>query len=220
MTRSYIELSHCQPIASGNNRDVFAHPDDPDLLIKVVKPEAYARRATRRAGVRTGFRRFRQYLPFLRECQEHIVSRLDAGGVPDFVQTVVGFVDTDRGLGLVVRAERDRSGAYARTLAKLVAEGAYDAEAQQAVERYLAAFQASDVIVTDMGAKNLVYAWSEKHGAHFVLIDGYGEKNFIPFNSLFKWFLRRSQRKRVRRFRLSLARAIRKREEALAARSA
>jgi hypothetical protein len=215
MLRGCIQLNQCTPIASGNNRDVFAHPDDPALLIKTIKPDAYARRAARGARWTTHcFRRYKQYLSFLRECQEHIVSRLHPDGIPDFVHAVVGFVDTDRGLGLVFRAERDRSGAYAKTLANLIAEGLYDEEARQALDRFTCSFLASSVIVTDLGTKNLVYAYDVDHGQHFVLIDGYGEKNFIPINSLFKWFHRRTQRKRVMRLGKAIARAIRQRDEA------
>ena len=203
-----ILLNHLKPIASGNNRDVFAHPDDADLLIKTIKPEALEKRSSPDAHwtKRLFRRRFRHYQNFLRECQEHLVSRLDPDKIPDFVHTVVGFVDTDRGLGLVTRAERDKSGNYATTLAKLIAEGLYDDEAKQAMEKFNQAFLQSDVIITDLGQGNLVYAYSEERGYHFVVIDGFGEKNLIPFNSWFRWCHQRSKRKRVIRITNSIKR--------------
>jgi hypothetical protein len=216
MTRKRLLLNHLTPIASGNNRDVFVHPEDAGLLVKTVRSDALEKRSSPDAHwTKRLFRRYRHYQTFLRECQEHIVSRLDEAGVPGFVHTVVGFVDTDRGLGLVARAERDRSGAYAKTLAKLIAEGLYDDEAKRAMEDFKEAFLRSDVIITDLGHGNLVYAYEEGRGNHFVVIDGFGEKNLIPFNSWFRWCHRRSKRKRVARLGNSVARAIRRREDAL-----
>lgn len=209
-----IQLSRCTPIASGNNRDVFAHPQDPDLLIKTVKPEAWARRSVPGTfGPKRWFRRYKQYLPFLRECQEHIASHLDGDLLPGFVQTLVGFVETDRGLGLVYRAERNRSGAYAQTLAKLIAAGLFDEEARRALDTCLQSFLASNVIITGLDTNNLVYAYSEERGAHFVIIDGYGEKNLIPFNSISTWCNRRNKRKRIMSLRHAVAQAIRRRED-------
>lgn len=215
MTRSPIILSHLEPIASGNNRDVFAHPEDADLLIKTVKPEVLERRSGREAPWRKRlFRRYRQYQTFLRECQEHVVSRLDAGGIPHFVHTIVGFVDTDRGLGLVTMAERDHSGAYAKTLLEMIEEGLLDEQAERALEEFKNAFLHSDVIITDLGLGNLVYSYNEKSGPRFVLIDGYGEKNIIPFNSAFKWCHMRSKRKRLNRLTRAVARNIARCENA------
>lgn len=205
-----ILLNHLTPIASGNNRDVFVHPENADLVIKTVKPEALEKRSSPDAHwTKRLFRRYRHYQNFLRECQEHIVSRLDPAKIPDFVHTVVGFVDTDRGLGLVTRAERDKAGNYAKTLAKLIDEGLYDDEAKRAMERFLQAFLESDVIITDLGHGNLVYAYSEGRGNHFVVIDGFGEKNLIPFNSWFRWCRQRSKRKRV----IRIGNSIKRRED-------
>lgn len=209
MIRQRILLSHLTPIASGNNRDVYAHPEDADLLIKTVKPEVMERRAGPDAHwSKRLFRRYRYYQTFLRECQEHIVSHLDAAGIPDFMHTVVGFVETDRGLGLVTKAERDPSGNYAKTLAKLIEEGLYDDTARQALERFKQRFLESDVILTDLGLKNLVYAYTDGRDPRFVAIDGYGEKNLIPFNSSFRWCNLRSKRKRVTRLGRTVERTL------------
>jgi hypothetical protein len=214
MIRQLIVLSHLTPIAGGNNRDVFAHPDDADLLIKTVKPTALEKRSSPDAHwTKRLFRRYKHYHTFLRECQEHIACRLDNKGIPDFVHTVVGFVDTDRGLGLVTRAERDQSGAYAMPLAKLIADGLFDLQAREALEKLKRSFLESAVIVTDFSLKNLVYAYHETRGHHFVVIDGYGEKNIIPFNSTFKWCNLRSKRKRVARLDLAVQREINRRNQ-------
>jgi PhoP regulatory network protein YrbL len=215
MTQKTILLSHLTPIASGNNRDVFAHPTDAELLIKTLRPDALEKRVS--PGVpwkKYLFRRYRQYQTFLRECQEHIVSHLDANGLPDFVHTIIGFVETDRGLGLVSKAERDRSGVYARTLYQIIEEGLFDNEAQTALEKFKQTFLISSVIVTDLGLRNLVYSYTQEKGSYFVVIDGYGEKNIIPLNSMFRWCHMRSKRKRLIRLARGVQRTLDLRKKA------
>lgn len=209
MIHQRILLNHLTPIASGNNRDVFSHPDDADLLIKTVKREVLEKRNSPDASWNKRlFRRYKHYQNFLRECQEHLVSRLDEYGLTDFVHTVVGFVDTDRGVGFVTRAERDQSGGYAKTLLKLIEEDRFDDEARRAFERFKEDFLASPVIVTDLSTRNIVYSYSGPNGPRFVLIDGFGEKNLIPFNSAFRWCHMRSKRKRLMRLVKAIQRAI------------
>lgn len=205
MPRPILQLRHLTPLASGNNRDVFVHPHDPDLLVKTMKEG----NEERKKGSKTAspFRRYRQYITFLRECEEHIAAQFDPHGAPAFLQAVVGFADTDRGLGLVTKAERDASGAYAKTLQQLISQNAYDPTAQEALEDFIKQFAASRVIVTDLSIRNLVYSITDSEQPHFVLIDGYGEKNLIPFNSFSAWCHQRSKDKRIKRLRLAIARA-------------
>ncbi len=209
-----LHLGHLKPIASGNNRDVFAHPDDPELIIKIIKPATIDKHSGADASWKKNqFRRFKHYHTFLRECEEHIASHLDPGGKPDFTHTVVGFVTTDLGLGLVTKAERGADGGYARTLADLIARGSFDDEAREALEQFKHDFFESGVIITDVNLRNLVYSHHPEKGSRFVVIDGYGEKNIIPFNSIFKWCHRRSKRKRVNRLTRAVARELLRREK-------
>lgn len=207
MNKTTLALASHKPIASGNNRDVFAHPENPEWVIKTSKARAWASNPDLPWRKRL-FRRYRYYNTFLRECQEHIVGRLDGQPAPTFLHTVIGFVDTDLGLGLVTRAERDRSGAYAKTLLQLIKDGEYDAEAQAAFKRFIADFLASDVIITDLGMKNILYAYGNDLGFHFVAIDGFGEKNILPFNSLFRFCNQRSKQKRIKRLGLAVQAAV------------
>lgn len=205
MPRPLLQLRHLTPLASGNNRDVFVHPHDPELLIKTMKGDMIERK--QRGKSHNRFRRYHHYVTFLRECEEHIAAQFDPNGPPHFMQAIVGFVDTDRGLGFVTKAERDVSGSYAKTLQQLINQHSFDSDAQKALEQFIEAFLASRVIVTDLSIKNLVYSYTDSDQPHFVLIDGYGEKNFIPFNSLSAWCHQRSKTKRVKRLRLAIQRA-------------
>ena len=206
-----IYLKNATPVASGNNREVFLHPDDPGLLIKTMKQESIDKHSgTDAPWTKKLFRRYKHHITFLRECQEHIVSRLDLGKPPYYLHSIVGFVDTDRGLGLVTRAVLDRTGNHAKNLQYLLKNGLFDDEARAAFDRFKADFIESRVIVTDMGMRNLLYAYNEVLGPHFVIIDGYGEKNLIPFNSLSPWCNRRSKKKRFARLERAITRETNK----------
>jgi hypothetical protein len=209
MCKDFIDLSQEIPIASGNNRIVFKHPYAPDLIIKIVKMELIRKREGEGSSwTKARFRRYRIYTNYLRECQEHIVSRLESGGVPSFMQRFVGFVDTDQGLGLVTFAEKDASGNYAKTLVHLIENDSFDEIARKALDDFIQEFYKSKVIVTDLSAKNLVYSYRDINKPQFVLIDGYGEKNLIPFNSFCSWCHQRSKTKRVNRFFKALSKLI------------
>jgi len=198
---SRLSLKEQTPIASGKLRLVYSHPNDSDLLIKVYRPSVVAKWNHAIPWWKRPFRRFKYYIYFVREVQEHIAARLSECQRPKLVQTVVGFVDTDFGLGLVTQAERNRAGELAPTLYQLVHAGAFDDSVRKAFEAFAQSLLSSAVIVGDIHAKNLVYSFDETHGEHFVIIDGLGEKNWFPVNSLSPIINRHSKLRRIRRLR-------------------
>src|SRR5690606_15701088 len=69
---------------------------------------------------------------------------------------------------------------------------------------------ASPVILADLHAFHLVYAWSRERGDHFVLIDGVGRKNLIPLNQLSRLVHRHTKRRRIARLRRAVERLVAK----------
>lgn len=63
---------------------------------------------------------------------------------------------------------------------KLLVERRFDDEARAALDRYIVELLKSNIVVADMHAGNLVYAYNETEGNHFVLIDGIGATTLIP----------------------------------------
>lgn len=211
MTRTFA-LSDRKPLASGSTRAIYVHPDDADLLIKVMRPEIIDQRYGSGRPWYKGQRRYRHFISYLREVREEIALRAQCGGRhPKCLQKVVGFVDTDLGLGLVVEAVRDKGGALAVPLPKLIQQGRFDDRAQADLEACLAELLDLPVVIGDLHGANLVYAWNEEHGNHFVLIDGVGCKTLIPVNRLSQMINRYSKRRMFERLmtrvRASAARA-------------
>ena len=80
-----------------------------------------------------------------------------------------------------------------------VAQGNDGCEA--AVERFLNGLLESDLVVSDLHERNIVYACGPDRARTFVMIDGLGCSNLLLFKSWFRSVNRRSKEKRVARLR-------------------
>jgi hypothetical protein len=200
-----LQFAHTKPLASGRMRWVFRHPEHPQWLVKVIRPDAIDERWGSGLPWYKFNRRFRQYISFVREIEEYVAAYTKHGGSVPFLQKIIGLEDTDYGLGLVMEAALDTSGNLAPTLWKMVKNQQFDAEAQLALERFFEQILASDVMIADLHPGNLVYAVTPQGGHQFVMIDGLGLSTLIPFKLLSKRLNRRSKIRRIRRLRERIA---------------
>jgi len=176
-------LKDAEVIAAGSTRNVYRHPDDPNLLIKVIRPSAIEERFERRRPwykVKLKRRRYRHLIAYLREIREQIAVHAVGGEHPPFLQKIVGVVETDMGMGFVVEAVRARDGNYAPTVAELIRRGEMDRAAWEKLGKFFEDLTKSPVIVADLHPSNVVLGYTPERGDHFVLIDGIGFKNIIP----------------------------------------
>ncbi|MEN8772085.1 MAG: YrbL family protein [Akkermansiaceae bacterium] len=191
-----LHLKDTEPLAKGNNRLVFQHPDHHELLIKVVSEAFMTRRFGPHAKWYKKRRRARQYLSYLREVEEYLVQRAHNETSAQYFQIIHGFAETDHGLGIVTTAVRGPDGALAPPLAKLIASGCFNKNLQSDLETILTHILESHLIISDLNLGNLVH-----NGEHFVLIDGVGNNNPIPFKVISPWLNRRSKLGRFERLR-------------------
>lgn len=203
----FLRLREYEPIASGALRYVFQHPHIPELLVKVIRPPAVEHYQRQQSWWQKPFRRYQHFSHLLREVREHFVSRLAVDQAPSLLQNLVGFVDTDYGLGTMVVAERSRHGGLAPTLQDLVESGLYDDQVAHNFEVFTQRFLNSKIIAMDLNPANLVYAFREDRGDYFSIIDGLGEKTLIPIHSLSPFFNRRCKQRRIDRLRAFIAAA-------------
>ena len=199
-----INLSNRQPIAQGKQRFVFIHPDQPDLIIKVIRPDAADRAWGRWYKMR---RCYGQYLSYMREIGEYVATHAREGSSPPFVQRIKGFVDTDMGLGLVLDAVRGEDGGLAPTLRAMLRNGTFDRAAERALEEFFQELMASDVIAADLNGGNVVYARVAENGSRFVMIDGLGQHNLIPIKRFSRTINRRGKFRRIGKLRRQIAAA-------------
>ena len=201
-----LQLKALEPIARGNLRLVFEHPENRALLVKVMRPEAVE---SRYADTRPWYkkrRRFSAYLLFAREVHEFVAAHAAGGRALPIAQEISGLVETDMGLGLVTPALRGDDGNLAPTLAHLINRDIFTAEAKTELETFLTGLLESPLVVSDLHERNLVYARHPGTGCHrFVMIDGIGAPTFMPFKVWFPALNRRSKISRIKRLRNRLA---------------
>lgn len=193
-----LPLAATEPIARGRMRLVFRHPHDPSLLIKVIRPDVIDQRWGSGQPWYKKRRRFRQYISYLRECEEFIAGCAGNGSSLPFAQKITGFIETDLGLGLVMEAALDADGSLAPTLASLAKGRTLDPQVRAELDDFSRRLIESNLIVADLNPANLVRAHTPEHGHHFVIIDGLGSSTILPFKRLSAALNRLSKRARIR----------------------
>jgi PhoP regulatory network protein YrbL len=177
-----IDLENKQPLVSGAYRDVYEHPHDDNLLVKVVKPLAVERYAQRASS----YNRWRgnwQYRNQSREIEEYLALRRRGQHTLPFIQHFVGVVDTDFGFGIVVRKVRGRDGGLAPTIMELVEESGLTPEIRSRMADLLADVVRHHIVFGDISGKNIVHADDKEHGNRLVIIDGLSDRLLVPVNS-------------------------------------
>lgn len=195
---TFFKLKGTDPLSFGGVRWVFKHPEDPDLLIKIIRHDAIEARFGKKTKWYKRPRRYGIYLSYIREIQEFITIHAKFNTHYPYLQRIVGFAQTDLGLGLVVQAIHGKDGQLAPTLRQIIDIGNYDETIQKALSEHLELLLNTDVVINDLNAKNMVYAYSPEKGHYFVLIDGLGNNTILPFKQWSKTISRRSKLKRFK----------------------
>ncbi|HHQ68943.1 MAG TPA: hypothetical protein ENM98_01360, partial [Halothiobacillaceae bacterium] len=143
------------------------------------------------------------FQPTAREVIEHMALRVTNPDCPERwqqVQNIIGFADTDMGLGLVVEAVRGADGELAPTLEHLKKNNQLNDAVLSALEEFFEWLLASPVIINDLHLNNLVY---DQHG-RVVMIDGLGDRHLIPIKAYSQRFNRAYKHKKIERLRRRL----------------
>ena len=203
-SRPLLALRTAVPLARGTRRDVYQHPVDADLLVKVagqgrpVLAREFGRQFSSwrrrlglgRLGVRAEFRRELREIAALR-------SRLPA--LPDCIAAIHGVVETDLGPGIVVQKIRSRDGGLAPTLGAQLRRAGLDEARRRQILRAGDCITRSGVRLSNLALHNIVVAPDAAHGERLVLIDCVGEKTLVPVQRLCPWYRRHLTAKRLRR---------------------
>lgn len=205
-----IVLSHQRPLAIGNLRAIHQHPDHPQLLIKTLRPEALARRWDAPGQWRKRLPRARQYNAFVRELKEFIALQARMPNEIPPIARVIGVVETDLGLGMVSEKVVDATGAMATSVHSLYRQhGGAPPWIDAAFEQLLEQLLRFNVLVGDLHAGNIVYGTDSRGGPpRLILVDGFGEKHWIPITSMSRWWNRRNTERLYRRLRTILTQPV------------
>ena len=194
MTAHQVTLSTSEPIATGSRHAIYTHPTDDRVLIKV-------RRTARKVAWYKFHRRlYGPSIDFAREIREQLLmwSRCDCH--PRYMNRIVGFCDTDIGIGMVVERLEDANGNLAENLTSIISKGNFDEKKQSELKAFLAELCASPLYFDDLCAANIVYGFDrDTERYRFVLVDGFGHKTLIPIARLLPALDSRRQRHQIHR---------------------
>lgn len=186
-----LTLSDKAPLYEGLTRAVFINERNPDYLVKI--PSLAWRKKI--AGF-SPWRRFRKAVdvnsPNTRELSEYMRHFAD----PDMAKNekhlmqIGGLIATDIGWGLLVKAERDQAGNYAKTF------GTYQNDIPRfrpEIDEFIAWVKSTSVICYDLKFDNILLSWRNGKPT-LVLIDGIGETGLF---ALRKWFSKYNHAKNI-----------------------
>lgn len=192
-----IDLTGAQPLISGGDRHVFQHPGDPHMLIKVLDREAreiYERKRRLRRWYRR-FRRASEHRVFMDEITEYIAAASQAPS-PMPLARILGVAETTQGLGMLVEKISDGQGGLAPTLTAVVREQGLTPALRAQLDALFDSLAAAHIIVNDVSGGNIVVGSNAQGRQGMYLVDGFGNKQAVPFYAMSKRLnARRLQRK-------------------------
>lgn len=197
-----IDLSGTAPIARGAVRDVYARPGRSEQILKRLRAD---KRAVydRRPGLVARLKRrhtLGPYKYFLKEyrCYLRTAHRAERMGLAIPIAEFGAVVRTDRGLAQVVSKVSAGNGELAPTLRALLRADGFADDLLALLNRFVADIYALGVVAPDLSAGNVVLD-GEAVPRRFVLVDGYGEKSFVPLRN---WIPALNARRLDRQFAL------------------
>lgn len=188
MFDSKISLSGWHQCAVGHQRCIFEHDLYPNILIKVLRTRGKGgeRQSKRMFHFFDRFKRFGAYRTFRREVDEFIeqarkFTLTDPADLP--IPGVLGFVQTELGLGLVVEKITMANGQLAPTLRDLVLAGRLTARHLVMIDELFERCRRFHIVLMDCNAGNFVV--TDRRGfEELMCIDGTGEKSLLRIFAL------------------------------------
>lgn len=188
-----ISLSQQEPVAKGGEKLIYFHPQDDSKLIKVINP-SYIDFMQKNYSLTYRLRRLKHYWFFANTMIEHIASSEEDVANKHFLQAVDGFVDTDLGFGLIVKAVKNLDGSLGHTLGDLLMANQFNDQHRLALNAFVDWMKETHIIIRDLWLDNLV--WDEQ-GQYFVLVDGIGGRYLPTLRSYCRWYNLRGNWKRA-----------------------
>ena len=187
-----FDLRCLEKIANGKQRNIFlvngrdCGPDFPDVPIVLKVPRRIERqnrlspskRFLRRLYPASSLRVISKEVDYLTRASQDCADPLCKIPIPTFM----GFVETSDGTGVLWEAICDEQGQLASTLKNLVDENRI-AEALEPLNSFVKKCLKTDLVVTDMNYRNLVYG--HKSGKkQFFIVDGFGDHRMFSLREM------------------------------------
>lgn len=193
-----LNLSSHEPFAIGGRRACYVAPDAPDQCVKVLRADRSTRaRLSGNSWVPAAWRRAYDNNADEQHALESLQRRLGPGITSQHLPLCHGVCATDLGPGLRLDLIRDPDGAISRDLRHHARAGARAAEFRPAFEAFGAWLLEHRVMTRVLHDHNLVAQKQAGGGWRLVLIDGIGDRAWIPLRRWVAPAARRAVRQRL-----------------------
>jgi len=202
-----VRLSGAAPFARGGERAVYAHPEDPGLVLKVVvgrdptwRPFSLESLARRLFPERLRLRRaIKEIDGYRRAFLGQPLPEL-----PFPAAEFRGLLATDIGPAVAFEMLRGPDGGIAQPLSGLPRARLAAPDAPRLFETFAERVVAWELIASDLTASNIVLA-DRGAGPELVLVDGIGAPHLVPLRYWSRWLNRRELLGRLTRLAAGFA---------------
>lgn len=189
-----------EPFGVGGRRECYVHPLDPDKCVKVLrKDDRRTVRIAKKGGLVPVWLR-RQYDNNADEERSLMQLQRRLGDeMRKHFPACYGFVETDRGRGLVLDLVRDHDGPISRSIRELISSGVDLDELRPAFDEF-GAFLLEHVVQTrNLHDHNMAARKNGDGSWRLVLIDGVGDPAWLPVTRWVRSFGIRRVEERIAR---------------------
>lgn len=183
-----IELQENQLVGKGLHREVYVHPDDSSLCVKVV--------------VLRGEEETRREQAYYKLLQRRNI-------VWDMLPQFYGVVETNKGEGAVFELIRDVDGSVSKTLEYYLQSAQLTEQYSQGIQHSLQLLKdyllSQNIITMTIKPKNIVYKKQDEQSGLCVIIDNIGNSDIVPLSSYSSFFGRKKIMRKWTRFIASMA---------------
>ena len=212
------QLDELQCIGQGCSKMVFQHPEDENKIIKVMNPnrvdedggwKGHGKLKRRMSqGVYRQFRR--ELLQYLQLCKNHYKNNIFSFPV----EMPYGFVKTSVGLGFVTEKIVCPSG-EGMTLFELCKSHQFEEKHAKALDDFFQLCCDLHIIFGEVNIAGIMYTEQRNNKPEFVLVDGMGEKLFIPIRAMSKRINAHNVRKTERKIHAQMQQMLNLKDELL-----
>jgi len=175
-----LHLNKNTQIGQGSERSCYSHPNHTNRCIKLIH----------KTSTRTAARCARE-IRYLKKYKSGSTAL-------ELIPNYYGTVETNLGLGFVFEQIKDRNGNCSETLSSYVKKHGANAEVHTLIIDMYQTFLKARALVSDLHPGNLLITDSKSAcGNRLVMIDGFGNSDFIKICDYSSFFLKR---KLVRKF--------------------
>jgi len=178
-----LNLNGLTPFAQGSNRFCFIHPADPNICLKVIRPENIELRFNRQPALKKclGKKRLNDNRQEMAAYRQSAITSLIAAGETHqawrHLPELFGSVVTSMGPANASELIRCADGTIAPTLENLLKKDGYTPILEAAVDRFVLWLKTHGILTRNLLPHNLVL--SDRSGtAELFLVDGLGAPPF------------------------------------------